>query len=82
MVFIRLSGIVALLTFFAFEQPVPIISAPGTREFVVYNPRGQHVMLSHASWNLTRSWATLSERQGWYSVHDAVQAGWKCFRFD
>ena len=81
MVFLRLGGIVALLTLY-FEQPLPIISAPGTREFVVYHPRGQHVMLSHASWNLTRSWATLSERQGWYSVHDAVQAGWKCFRFD
>ena len=81
MVFLRLGGIVALLTLY-FEQPLPIISAPGTREFVVYHPRGQHVMLSHASWNLTRSPAPLSERQGRYSVHDALQAGWKCFRFD
>lgn len=65
-----------------FEQPVPIVSAPGTREFVVYNPRGRHIMLSHAAWNLTRSPEALSDRQGWYSAADASHAGWKRFRFD
>jgi hypothetical protein len=38
-----------------FEQPLPLFTAPGTREFVVYNPRDKHLLFSHAAWNLRRS---------------------------
>ena len=65
-----------------FEQPLPVFSAPGAREFVVYNNRDQHLMLSHAAWNLTRSPEALAQGQGWYAVHDASPPHWKFFRFD
>jgi hypothetical protein len=65
-----------------FEQPVPQISAPGTREYVVYNPLGQHLMLSHAAWHLSRPPWSLAERQGWYAARDAASPGWKRFLFD
>lgn len=65
-----------------FEQPLPLLHAPGTREFVVYNPLGQHLMLSHAAWNLTRPPAVLSERQGWYAVAETSAPGWRRFLFD
>ncbi len=55
-----------------FEQPLPLLSAIGTREFVVYNRRGEHMMLSHAAWNLTRSPGRLGAGQGWYSGVDAT----------
>ncbi|MEO5894474.1 MAG: hypothetical protein ABIS06_02105 [Vicinamibacterales bacterium] len=65
-----------------FEQPLPLISAPGTREFVVYNPRGEHLILSHAAWHLAGPPTELAARQGWYSVSAASQPHWKRFRFD
>ena len=65
-----------------FEQHLPVVSAPGTREFVVYNKRGQHLMLSHAAWNLTRPPERLANAQGWYAVHDTSDPDWKSFRFD
>jgi hypothetical protein len=65
-----------------FEQPLPLLTAPGTREFVVYNPRNQHMMLSHAAWNVTRSPDALAHGQGWYAVHDLSRPHWKAFRFD
>lgn len=37
-----------------FELPVFLVQAAGTREIVMYNPLDEHIMLSHASWNLTR----------------------------
>ncbi|MGI8671974.1 MAG: hypothetical protein ACR2LU_05145, partial [Luteitalea sp.] len=65
-----------------FEQPVPLLDAPGTREFVVYNTRGEHLMLSHAAWNLTGAPEQLAGRQGWYAVIDSPHPFWKRFRFD
>ncbi len=65
-----------------FEQPLPLVIAAGTREFVVYNPRGEHMMLSHAAWHLSRAPARLAEGQGWYAVHDGSRPHWKRFRFD
>ncbi|CAN5753465.1 hypothetical protein BH18ACI5_BH18ACI5_03990 [soil metagenome] len=65
-----------------FEQPLPLISAPGTREFVVYNPRGEHLILSHAAWHLAGPPTELPARQGWHSVSAASQPHWKRFRFD
>jgi hypothetical protein len=65
-----------------FEQPVPQIHSPGTREFLVYNPLGQHLMLSHAAWHLSRPPSSLAERHGWYAARDAASPGWKRFLFD
>jgi hypothetical protein len=65
-----------------FEQPVPQLRTPGTREYVVYNPSGQHVMLSHAVWHLSRPPSSLDQGQGWYASHDAGSPGWKRFLFD
>ena len=49
---------------------------------MVYNTRGEHQVLSHASWNLTRSPEALAQRQGWYAARDASRPHWKSFRFD
>jgi len=38
-----------------FELPVFLVVSPGTQEIVMYNQLDDHVMLSHASWNVTRS---------------------------
>jgi hypothetical protein len=65
-----------------FEQPLPIFSAPGTREFVVYNKLGEHLMLSHAAWNVTRPPETLAQQPGWYAAADLSRPHWKSFRFD
>lgn len=51
----------------------------GVSRFV---PALQHVMFSHAAWNLTRSPAGLAERHGWYAVHDASRPHWKYVWFD
>jgi hypothetical protein len=65
-----------------FEQPRFLFDNLGTREFVMYNRLGEHVMPSHASWILLWSPEELRATQGWYSVHDAGQAHWKYFWFD
>ncbi|HTV01960.1 MAG TPA: hypothetical protein VMF13_15535 [Luteitalea sp.] len=65
-----------------FELPVPLLEAPGTREFVAYDPRGAYVMLSHAAWHVTRSPAALAQGQGWYATRDTERPGWRSFFFD
>src|SRR5262245_17549857 len=65
-----------------FELPVFLLRAPGTREIVMYNKLDEHLMLSHAAWNLTRSPEGLADTQGWYAVHDASRPHWKYFWFD
>jgi hypothetical protein len=66
----------------SFEQPLPFWTALGSRELVVFNPVGRHLMLSHAAWHLTRSPESLADRQGWYAERDRPEANWKSFRFD
>ncbi|MFN0068235.1 MAG: hypothetical protein ACKVYV_11425 [Limisphaerales bacterium] len=65
-----------------FEQPRFLLDNPGTREFVVYNPRDQHVMISHASWILLLPAEELRRNQGWYAMHDVASPHWKRFFFD
>lgn len=65
-----------------FEQPLPLFGPLGTREFVAYHPRGAQLVLSHASWHLTRPPATSTDRQGWYAARDTLHAGWRRFLFD
>jgi hypothetical protein len=65
-----------------FEQPRLLFDNIGTREWVVYNPGDDHRMYSHTAWFLLLTPAELERSQGWYAVHDAKVAHWKCFWFD
>lgn len=60
-----------------FEQPRFLLDDIGTREFVMYNPRDEHAMTSHAAWRLTQP-----ELRGWYDLRDAGEPRWKSFLFD
>lgn len=59
--------------------PWPMI---GTREWVVYNPKDEHQVYSHASWLLLLSPRESEIRQGWYATEPARQKHWKSFYFD
>lgn len=65
-----------------FEQPRLFFDIFGTREFVVYNPADEHIMLSHTSWFMLLTPDELEEHQGWYAVNDAASPHWKYFWFD
>lgn len=56
----------------------------GTREFVVYNPRDQHVMTAHARdiLEFTPEQLVVERTRGHYSQHDLPQLHWKYFLFD
>jgi hypothetical protein len=62
-----------------FEQPSHVF---GTREFVVYNPRGEQQMTSHDSDLLRFTGDDLERRRGYYASRDASRPGWKRFLFD
>jgi signal transduction histidine kinase len=66
----------------AFEQPRFLFDNLGTREFVVYNPRDEHAMISHDSWIILLPPEELATSQGWFEVNDAGQPHWKYFWFD
>ena len=53
-----------------FEQPRFLLDRFGTREFVVYNPRDEHFMVSHPSFILRLTQAQWESYRGWYAVHD------------
>lgn len=54
----------------------------GTREFVMYNPRDEHAMTSHAAYRLQLAPDRQASARGYYAVHDARHAHWKYFWFD
>ena len=56
----------------------------GTREFVVYNPRDEHVMTAHASdiLELTPEQLVVERTRGHHARHDLPQPHWKIFWFD
>ncbi len=56
----------------------------GTREFVMYNPRGEHVMTSHALdlLQLTPPQLALERTRGHYALNDSAHQHWKYFWFD
>lgn len=63
-----------------FEQ---FISFPlGTREFVMYNTRDEHVLAGHDSDRLLWTAQEQAARPGYYAVHDASTPHWKYFWFD
>lgn len=65
----------------SFEQPRFLLDRFGTREWVVYNPRNEHRMYSHAAWLLSPHEAD-PRAQGWYASGDAGQPHWMYFLFD
>ncbi|MDQ3674991.1 MAG: hypothetical protein M3365_11520 [Gemmatimonadota bacterium] len=56
----------------------------GTREFVMYNPRDQQAMTSHAMdvLQLSAEELQLDQRRGFNEVHDTPHPHWKYFWFD
>lgn len=54
----------------------------GTRELVVYNPRDEHLAVSHASWRLEDPRLEGRQLEGWYEAHDAGAPHWRYFWFD
>ena len=65
-----------------FEQPRFLLDKIGTREFVVYNPRDEHLMVSHPSFMLRLTPAQWESYGGWYAVHDVGTDHWRYFWFD
>lgn len=56
----------------------------GTREFVVYNPRDEHVMTAHAIdiLEMTPNQLALERTRGHHARHDLPAPHWKLFWFD
>ena len=54
----------------------------GSREIVVYNPRGEQVATSHTVDLLEHVGQALEVRRGFYASRDASVPGWKIFLFD
>lgn len=65
-----------------FEQPRLLCDDFGAREWVVYHPRDQHEIISHASWRLLLAPVDLTRNPGWFSVSELDDAHWKSFLFD
>jgi hypothetical protein len=62
-----------------FEQPSDV---PGTREFVIYNLRGEHNISAHDADLLELSQADIDRQRGYYAARDAGQPNWKRFLLD
>ena len=56
----------------------------GTQEFVMYNPRDEHAMTSHAMdlLEFTPAQFAIERTRGHYARNDAPQPHWKYFWFD
>ena len=65
-----------------FEQSRFFFDKFGTREFVVYNPNDNHLMMSHAVWHMLPNEHSARINQGWYATNDTGIKHWKSFLFD
>lgn len=65
-----------------FEQPRFLLDDIGASEFIVYNPRGEHLMVSHTARILDLDPRRIRANQGWFSVRETGVPGWKSFLFD
>lgn len=65
----------------SFEQPRFLLDRFGTREWVVYNPRGEHRAYSHTAWLLPPS-EMPEPVQGWYAFGETGHTHWRYFWFD
>lgn len=64
-----------------FERPALLLDF-GLREFVVFNARDEHLLISHAAWIMAGPARELVRRQGRPAVHDTSRPHWKYFWFD
>jgi hypothetical protein len=65
----------------SFETPRFLLDRFGTREWVVYNPRNEHRVYSHAAWLMPPP--ELAEPgQGWYASGETGHPHWRYFWFD
>lgn len=62
-----------------FEHPSTNLAA---REIVMYNPRGEQDISSHAFDLLQLSPEEIRRQRGYFASYDLPQAGWKRFLFD
>jgi hypothetical protein len=65
-----------------FQQPRFLLDDFGAREFVVFNPLDEHMIISHASWILLIDPSVLRRSQGWYTSRRIAVPHWKYFLFD
>lgn len=65
-----------------FEQPRFFFDQVGTREFVVYNPNDNHLMMSHTAWFMELEPHQIRNKQGWYESVESGIPHWKSFLFD
>ena len=65
----------------SFEAPRFLHDRFGTREWVVYNPRDEHRVYSHAAWLMPPPEVT-DPGQGWYASGETGHAHWRYFWFD
>ena len=65
----------------SFEAPRFLFDRFGTREWVVYNPRDEHRVYSHAAWLMPPPEVT-DPGQGWYASGETGHAHWRYFWFD
>lgn len=65
-----------------FEQTRFFSNNLGTREFVVYNPNDNHLMVSHVAWHMIIEPNQIRNNQGWYASKDIGIEHWKSFFFD
>ena len=59
-----------------------MLDAIGTRELVMFNRHGEHLLPSHAAWILELPPERLASNQGWYAARDAAAPHWKSFLYD
>ncbi|MGH9373713.1 MAG: hypothetical protein ACRD15_19505, partial [Vicinamibacterales bacterium] len=62
-----------------FEHPATNLSV---REIVMYNPRGEQDISSHAFDLLQLSPEEIRRQRGYFASYDLPQAGWRQFLFD
>lgn len=65
-----------------FEQTRFFLDNFGTREFVVYNPKDTHLMMSHTVWHMLPDSNPARINQGWYASYETGIKHWKSFLFD
>lgn len=65
-----------------FEQTRFFYDKFGTKEFVVYNPTDNHLMISHTVWHMLSDPTPARAHQGWYASHETGVKHWKIFFFD
>jgi len=65
----------------SFEAPRFVLDRFGTREWVVYNPRDEQRVYSHAAWLMPPAGVD-EPNQGWYASGETGHPHWRYFWFD